>query len=58
MNNISEIFSTDEIIPSAGQGVIALQCKNDDRYIKNILKKLMMKKLLKVFKQKEMFLKF
>ena len=38
--HISEIFSTDKIIPSAGQGVIALQCKNDDEYIKNILKKI------------------
>ena len=34
-NNISQIFSTSEIIPSAGQGVIALQCrKNDDNIIK------------------------
>jgi len=33
-NEISEIFSTEEIIPSAGQGIIALQCrKNDDRII-------------------------
>ena len=47
--HISEIFSIDEIIPSAGQGVIALQCKSDDDFIKN---------LLKVFKQKETFLKF
>ncbi len=38
--HISEIFSIDEIIPSAGQGVIALQCKNDDDFIKNILKKI------------------
>ncbi len=38
--HISEIFSTDKVIPSAGQGVIALQCKNDDEYIKNILKKI------------------
>jgi len=38
--NISEIFPTDEIIPSAGQGVIALQCKSDDLYIKNIFKKI------------------
>ena len=38
--NISEIFSTEEIIPSAGQGVIALQCKSDDLHIKNILKKI------------------
>jgi len=36
--HISEIFSIDEIIPSAGQGVIALQCKSDDEYIKNLLK--------------------
>jgi len=33
-NEISEIFSTEEIIPSAGQGVIALQCReNDDETI-------------------------
>ena len=38
--HISEIFSIDEIIPSAGQGVIALQCKRDDEYIKNVLKKI------------------
>ncbi len=38
--HISEIFSIDEIIPSAGQGVIALQCKNDDDFIKNVLKKI------------------
>ena len=37
---ISEIFSIEEIIPSAGQGVIALQCKSDDEYIKNLLKKI------------------
>jgi len=34
-NNISQIFSVSEIIPSAGQGIIALQCrKNDDNTIK------------------------
>ena len=38
--HISEIFSIDEIIRSAGQGVIALQCKNDDDFIKNVLKKI------------------
>ncbi len=38
--HISEIFSIQEIIPSAGQGVIALQCKNDDDYIKNVLHKI------------------
>ena len=38
--HISEIFSIDEILPSAGQGVIALQCKSNDEYIKNVLKKI------------------
>ena len=34
-NNISQIFPTSKIIPSAGQGVIALQCrKNDDTIVK------------------------
>ena len=28
---ISEIFSTKDIIPSAGQGIIALQCRQDDK---------------------------
>ncbi len=45
--HISEIFSIDEIIPSAGQGVIALQCKNDDDFIKNVLKKINDKKTFK-----------
>ena len=29
-NEISEIFSAKEIIPSAGQGIIALQCREND----------------------------
>ena len=37
--HISEIFSIDEIIPSAGQGVIALQCKSDDDLYKKCFKK-------------------
>jgi len=36
---ISQIFSTSEIIPSAGQGVIALQCKKDDKELIEILNK-------------------
>ena len=28
---ISQIFSTSEIIPSAGQGVIAIQCRKNDK---------------------------
>ena len=32
-DKITEIFSTEEIIPSAGQGIISLQCRNDDEII-------------------------
>jgi len=39
-NEISEIFTTEEIIPSAGQGIIALQCREDDDKIFSILKKI------------------
>ena len=37
---ISEIFSAEEIIPSAGQGIIALQCREDDQEIISILKRI------------------
>ena len=37
---ITEIFSTDEIIPSAGQGIIALQCRDNDDEIISILDKI------------------
>ncbi|MDC3036244.1 hydroxymethylbilane synthase [Candidatus Pelagibacter sp.] len=37
-NEISETFSTTEIIPSAGQGIIALQCREDDQEIISLLK--------------------
>ena len=36
-DKITEIFSTQEIIPSAGQGIISLQCRNDDKDIISIL---------------------
>ncbi len=36
---ISEIFSIQEVVPSAGQGIIALQCRQNDTEISNILKK-------------------
>jgi len=36
--NISQTFSTSEIIPCAGQGVIALQCRNNDENLINLLK--------------------
>ena len=38
-NEISEIFSVDEIIPSIGQGIIALQSREKDDKIISILKK-------------------
>jgi hydroxymethylbilane synthase len=37
--NISQIFSTSEIIPCAGQGVIALQCRNNDKELIELLKR-------------------
>jgi hydroxymethylbilane synthase len=36
-DKITEIFSTEEIIPSAGQGIIALQCRNNDIEIISVL---------------------
>ena len=39
-NEITEIFTTEEIIPSAGQGIIALQCRENDKEIISILKKI------------------
>ena len=37
--NISQTFSTSEIIPSAGQGVVALQCRKNDKELINLLSK-------------------
>ena len=37
--NISQTFSTSEIIPSAGQGVIALQCRENDQELIKLLEK-------------------
>ena len=39
-NEITETFTTQEIIPSAGQGIIALQCREDDKEIISLLKKI------------------
>jgi hydroxymethylbilane synthase len=36
-DKITEVFSTQEIIPSAGQGIISLQCRNDDKNVISIL---------------------
>jgi len=37
--NISQTFSTSEIIPSAGQGVVALQCRKNDQELIKLLDK-------------------
>ena len=39
-SEISEIFSPEKIIPSAGQGIIALQCREGDEEIISVLKKI------------------
>ena len=39
IDKVSEIFSLQELIPSAGQGIISLQCREDDSKIISILKK-------------------
>ena len=39
-NEITETFTTEEMIPSAGQGIIALQCRENDKEIISILKKI------------------
>ena len=38
-DKITEVFSTEEIIPSAGQGIIALQCRHNDDEIISVLDK-------------------
>ncbi len=38
-DEISEIFSPEKVIPSAGQGIIALQCREGDEEINSVLKK-------------------
>ncbi len=39
-NEVSEIFSTGKIIPSAGQGIVSLQCRNNDKEVISILDKI------------------
>ena len=39
-DKISEIFSVEDLIPSAGQGIISLQCRENDNKILSILKKI------------------
>ena len=37
---VSQEFTPDEIIPSAGQGIIAIQCRKEDSKIQKLLKKI------------------
>ena len=39
-DKITEEFETDELIPCAGQGIIAIQCKDNDVEIKKLLEKI------------------
>ena len=39
-DKVTEVFSTGEIIPSAGQGIISLQCRNDDEEVISVLDKI------------------
>jgi hydroxymethylbilane synthase len=39
-DEIAEVFSTQEIIPSAGQGIISLQCRKDNDKIISVLDKI------------------
>ena len=39
-HHISEIFSVQDLIPSAGQGIISLQCREDDNQTSSILKQI------------------
>ena len=52
---ITETFETEEIIPSAGQGIIAIQCREKDDEVISILKKLIMIKLTEEHILREMF---
>ncbi len=39
-NKIKETFSIDKMLPAAGQGVIAVQCRKNDEIIKKMLKEI------------------
>ena len=40
VNEVKEVFATDQMLPAIGQGAIALQCKKEDQKTLNILKKI------------------
>ncbi len=39
-NKITQEFNTEELIPCAGQGIIAIQCRENDQEVINILEKI------------------
>ena len=39
-NKISLIFESEEILPAVGQGIIAAQCRKDDIFISDLIKKI------------------
>jgi hydroxymethylbilane synthase len=39
-NKISVVFEKEIVLPAVGQGIIAVQCKKDDKVVKNFLKKI------------------
>ena len=39
-DEITEVFSTEEVIPSAGQGIVALQCRENDNEVISLLSKI------------------
>ena len=39
-NKVGFFFETEEILPAAGQGIIAVQCKENNKVIKNFIKKI------------------
>ncbi len=39
-NKIGLIFKSKEVLPAAGQGIIAVQCRNNDYFILNLIKKI------------------
>ena len=38
--HLKQIFSTDDMLPAVGQGVIAAQCRKEDFFINNLLEKI------------------
>tara|TARA_B100000945_G_scaffold41372_1_gene27936 strand:+ start:1930 stop:2841 length:912 start_codon:yes stop_codon:yes gene_type:complete len=39
-NKIGLIFNTNEMLPAVGQGIIAVQCRKEDKFILSIIKKI------------------